>query len=143
MDCHAGSTKGFVSNPRLLWGKKLTESYDDYNDDMNGDVFENWFENTLLKNLSEDRKVLKVMDNTTYHSRLPEETPTMNMKKTMWFYLWQNIILKYHLHFQSNPCCNRKPMKLIFQRNLSLTRWPPQLVTLFFVCYPIIAYLTQ
>ena len=50
---------------------------------MNGDVFENWFENALLKNLSQDRKVLKVMDNTTYHSRLSEETPTMNMKKTM------------------------------------------------------------
>lgn len=50
---------------------------------MNGDVFENWFENTLLKNLSQDRKVLKVMDNTTYNSRLSEETPTMNMKKTM------------------------------------------------------------
>lgn len=83
MDCHAGSTKGFVSNSLLLWGKKLTESYDDYNDDMNGDVFENWFENTLLKNLSQDRKVLKVMDNTTYNSRLSEETPTMNMKKTM------------------------------------------------------------
>ena len=43
-------------------------------------VFEDWFENTLLKNLREDRKVLIAMY-ATYHSGLSEKGPTMNMKK--------------------------------------------------------------
>ena len=46
---------------------------------MNGDVFEGWFENTLLKNLPQARKVLMEMDK--YHSTLSEKTPTMNIKK--------------------------------------------------------------
>ena len=46
---------------------------------MNGDVFEGWFENTLLKNLPQARKVLMEMDK--YHSTLSEKTPTMNVKK--------------------------------------------------------------
>ena len=48
---------------------------------MNGHVFEKWFENALLKNLPQIRKVLKMMDNAKYHSRLSKETPTMNTKK--------------------------------------------------------------
>ena len=48
---------------------------------MNGHVFEKWFENALLKNLPQIRKVLKMMDNAKHHSRLSKETPTMNMKK--------------------------------------------------------------
>ena len=49
---------------------------------MNGDVFEDWFENNLLKNLPQARKVLMEMDNAiSYHSRLSEKMPTMSMKK--------------------------------------------------------------
>ena len=80
--CHAGSTEGFVPNSLLLCGKKLSESYYDYHVDMNMDVFEDWFENTLLKNLPQGKKVLIVIDNAKYHSRLSEKKPTMNMKKT-------------------------------------------------------------
>ena len=61
--CHAGSTKGFVPNSLLLCRKKPSESYADYHDNTNGDVFEDWFENTLLKNLRQARKVLMEMDN--------------------------------------------------------------------------------
>ena len=43
--------------------------------------FEDWFENSLLKNLPQDRKVLIVMDNNKYHNRLSEKTPTRSMKK--------------------------------------------------------------
>ena len=43
--------------------------------------FEDWFENSLLKNLPQDRKVLIVMDNNKYHNRLSEKTPTKSMKK--------------------------------------------------------------
>ena len=49
--CHAGSTKNFVSNSLLLCEEMLSESHADFQDDMNGDIFEDWFENTLLKNL--------------------------------------------------------------------------------------------
>ena len=79
--CHTRSTKGLVPNFLLICGKKFSESYADYHDDLNRDVFEDRFENTLLKNLPQDRKVLMVMDNAKYHSRLSEKTPTINMKK--------------------------------------------------------------
>ena len=74
--CHTGSTEGFVS-------KKLSESYADYHDNMNEDVFEDWFENTLLKKLPQDRKVLIVMVKAKYHSRLSEKTPKMNINKKL------------------------------------------------------------
>ena len=37
--CHAGNTEGFVLNSLLLCGKKLSESYADYHNNMNGDMF--------------------------------------------------------------------------------------------------------
>ena len=48
---------------------------------MNGHVFEDWFQNTLLPNLPKDRKVVIVMDNAKYHSRLLEKNATMAMRK--------------------------------------------------------------
>ena len=65
---HAGSTEVFVPNSLLLCGKKLSKSYADYHGNMNGDVFEDWFKNTLLKNLPQDRKALLVMDSTKYQT---------------------------------------------------------------------------
>ena len=80
--CHAGSTEAFVHNSLLLCEKKkLSQSFAGCHDDINGGVFEDWFENSLLKNLPQDRKVLIVMNNAKYHSRLSEKTPTINMKK--------------------------------------------------------------
>ena len=35
----AGSSEGFTPNPLLLRGKQLSESYVDYHDDMNAEVF--------------------------------------------------------------------------------------------------------
>ena len=48
---------------------------------MNGTIFENWFQSTLLPNLSKGKKVVIDLDNTKHHSRYVEKTPTMNMKK--------------------------------------------------------------
>ena len=48
---------------------------------MNGTIFENWFQSTLLPNLSKGKKVVIDLDNTKHHSRYVERTPTMNMKK--------------------------------------------------------------
>ena len=50
--------------------KYFSESYANYHDDMNAEVFEKWFANTLIPNLSKDRKVVIVMDNAKYHSLL-------------------------------------------------------------------------
>ena len=46
----------------LLYLKQFFELYVDYHDDMNANVFKNYFENTLLKNLPQDKKVLIAMD---------------------------------------------------------------------------------
>ena len=50
--------------------KYFSESYANYHDDMNAEVFEKWFANTLIPNLPKDRKVVIVMDNAKYHSLL-------------------------------------------------------------------------
>ena len=64
--CHAGSSESFLENTLLLCGKKLSELYLDYSNDFNGIVFEEWFESTLIPNLSKERKIAIVMDNAKY-----------------------------------------------------------------------------
>ena len=48
---------------------------------MNAEVFGTWFANTLIPNLPKDIKIVAVMNNSKYHSRLAEKSPTINMKK--------------------------------------------------------------
>ena len=48
---------------------------------MNGAVFENWFQSTLLPNLPKGKKVVIVLDNAKYQSRFVEKIPTVNIKK--------------------------------------------------------------
>ena len=79
--CHAVSKEGFVPNSLLLCGKDFAKSYADYHEDMNSAVFENWFRNTFLPNLTKGRKVAMMFDNAKYHSRLVETSPTMNTRK--------------------------------------------------------------
>lgn len=43
-------------------------------DNINGSVFEAWFESTLISNLTKERKVKKVLTNAKCHSRLIEDT---------------------------------------------------------------------
>ena len=81
--CHAKSSEGFVSNALLLCGKQLSESYADYHGDMNAEVFKRWFTNTMISNLPKDKKIVTVLDNAKYCSRLVEKFPTMNMRKMM------------------------------------------------------------
>ena len=49
--CHAGSAEGFVDNALLLCGKYISKCYVDYHQNMNGEVFENYFGNRLAPNL--------------------------------------------------------------------------------------------
>ena len=73
--CHAGTRAGFIPSALLLCGKSIKEAMADYHQDMNGDVFEKWFEERLLPNLPP--KSLIIMDNAKYHSRIHDKAPTM------------------------------------------------------------------
>ena len=46
-----GSNEGFFNGALLLCGKNLSEFFANYHDDMNGKVFEDWFENAFLLKL--------------------------------------------------------------------------------------------
>ncbi|KAJ8912064.1 hypothetical protein NQ315_016753 [Exocentrus adspersus] len=72
---HAGSENGFVNDALLLFeGKKSG----DYHEEMNANVFENWF-SEFLKKLPDNSVI--VMDNASYHSRKVEKVPTQSSKK--------------------------------------------------------------
>lgn len=74
--CHAGSFElGFIKGCDLIFQSKRTG---DYHQDMNSDVFREWFIN-LLRSL--DQGCIIVMDNASYHSSLKEKVPTTNTKK--------------------------------------------------------------
>lgn len=72
---HIGSESGFVENGLLLFEGKKTS---DYHEEMNANVFENWFEKILT--VLPDNAVI-VMDNATYHSRKMEKIPTTTSRK--------------------------------------------------------------
>lgn len=75
---HAGSSKGFVSNALLSFQSKSNSA--DYHDEMNGDVFADWFQHQLLPNIPPNSVI--VMDNAPYHSVRKEKIPTMNSLKS-------------------------------------------------------------
>ena len=58
----------------------MSESFADYYDDMNGKVFEDWFENVLLPKLTKERKYSHY-NGQCQISQEAEKTPSMNMKK--------------------------------------------------------------
>lgn len=72
---HIGSEDGFVNGGLLMF---LSKKQGDYHQDMNAQVFENWFSSILDK--LEDNSVI-VMDNASYHSRKIEQVPTAKNKK--------------------------------------------------------------
>jgi hypothetical protein len=72
---HIGSASGFVDGGLLLFESKNTG---DYHEDMNADVFEEYF--TQMLDLIPPGSVI-VMDNASYHSRQTERTPTTAWRK--------------------------------------------------------------
>lgn len=72
---HIGSENGFVPGGLLAFQSKKTG---DYHEDMNADVFEEWFEQVL--DLIPTGSLI-VMDNASYHSRLLEKLPTTSWRK--------------------------------------------------------------
>lgn len=73
---HIGSVNGFVDRGSLVFQSKRTG---DYHEDMNAEVFEEYFDQML--SLLPENSVI-VMDNASYHSRHLENLPTSSWKKT-------------------------------------------------------------
>ena len=59
--------------------KKLSDAFADYHQDMNANVFENWFLEKLISNLPE--KSIVILDNASYHCRQVDKIPNMNTRK--------------------------------------------------------------
>ncbi|XP_072386551.1 uncharacterized protein [Diabrotica undecimpunctata] len=72
---HIGSSDGFVEGGLLTFESTRTG---DYHEDMNADVFQEWFEQMI--DLLPKNCVI-VMDNASYHSRLIEGLPTTKWLK--------------------------------------------------------------
>jgi len=74
--CHAGSAHhGFINGAQLLFQSKSNE---DYHQEMNYDIFHQWFVD-LLSSLEEGSVI--VMDNASYHSKLIDKPPSTKTKK--------------------------------------------------------------
>ncbi|XP_074039431.1 uncharacterized protein [Leptinotarsa decemlineata] len=73
--CHIGNENGFVAEGLWCFESKKTG---DYQEEMNGESFEQWF-SKVLPHL-EDNAVI-VMDNAPYYSRRLEKIPTTSSKK--------------------------------------------------------------
>lgn len=72
---HIGSDDGFVEDGLLVFESKKTT---DYHEEMNAQVFEEWFKK-ILPCLEENSVI--VLDNASYHTRKAEKTPTTATKK--------------------------------------------------------------
>jgi|SRR5579872_2984095 len=72
---HIGSEEGFLNEGLLSFQSCRTG---DYHEDMNSDVFEDYF-GEMVKYLPANSVV--VMDNASYHSRQIEKTPTSSWRK--------------------------------------------------------------
>ena len=79
---HAGGVCGFVPGAMLLFKSKSTR---DYHEEMNGNTFTNWFQQSLLPNIGANSII--VMDNAPYHSVQLNKAPTTSNRK--------NVILQW------------------------------------------------
>ena len=77
----AGSDEGWVPNSLYLSSKNITDCKADSHDEMNDEIFENWFQNMLMKNLPPNEQYIIVIDNANYHSQLKIKVPNMSNKK--------------------------------------------------------------
>lgn len=91
---HCGSADGWVDNALLLSAKNIKDCSLDYHQDMTADLFENWFEFTLIPQLPPGSVI--VLDNASYHSRLKDKVPTSaNNKEEI-----KDFLTKQELYFE-------------------------------------------
>ena len=92
---HAGSRhNGLVTNAEIIFTSNYTDNRD-YHTEMNGNIFRDWIENTLLPSL--DRPSCLIMDNASYHNVVAEEDkiPTSSSTKDAII----NWLRKEHIQF--------------------------------------------
>jgi len=74
---HAGSKDGFVPDALLSFESKTRSK--DYHEEMNGEVFLEWFKSQFLPGIPPNSCI--VMDNASYHSVRREKLPTLKTRK--------------------------------------------------------------
>ncbi|KAB0802855.1 hypothetical protein PPYR_05041 [Photinus pyralis] len=74
---HAGGRNGFIEGSSLIFSS--TNKSFDYHDNMNAELFEKWFEESVLKKLAQPSII--VLDNASYHTRKSEKIPTASSTK--------------------------------------------------------------
>ncbi|KAK3107814.1 hypothetical protein FSP39_022797 [Pinctada imbricata] len=91
---HAGTTKeGLIKGCDLVFVAKTKDG--DYHNEMNSEVFLDWFENQLLPALKAPSVI--VLDNASYHNTKTEQTttPNMNNRKAV----MQEWLQQHHITF--------------------------------------------
>lgn len=91
---HCGGRSGFIDDALFVTHQKMIDAPADYHGTMTADIFEDWFENRLLRRL--ERPSAIVLDNASYHSRILNPKPTSSWKKG-------NILLYMQKHNISIP----------------------------------------
>jgi len=76
---HCGGRSGFIKDAAHIIHKKMADAPADYHGTMNSEIFENWFENCVLRRL-EGPSVI-VCDNAPYHSRVIDPKPNSSWNK--------------------------------------------------------------
>ena len=79
---HAGNREeGLIDRCDLVFLAKAKDG--DYHQEMNGPIFQNWFENQLMPALKSPSVI--VLDNSSYHNIKTEETvvPNFNQRKAV------------------------------------------------------------
>jgi hypothetical protein len=76
---HAENKNGWIPGALLLSAKNIANCSADYDQDMDGALFETWFKHQLLPNVPCNSVI--VMDNARYHSRHLSKKPNQNTKK--------------------------------------------------------------
>uniref|UniRef100_A0A6P7GTX2 Uncharacterized protein LOC114342223 n=1 Tax=Diabrotica virgifera virgifera TaxID=50390 RepID=A0A6P7GTX2_DIAVI len=91
---HCGRSEGWVPNALKLCGKKMKDCNVDYHKKIKADIFEDWFENSLIPNLEKNSVI--VLDNASYHSRQLTKIPNTSSKKAD----LQNFLIENDLYFK-------------------------------------------
>ncbi|KAK3094021.1 hypothetical protein FSP39_023056 [Pinctada imbricata] len=112
---HAGTAKeGLIKGCDLVFVAKTKEG--DYHNEMNSEVFLDWFENQLLPALKAPSVI--VLDNASYHNTKTEQTttPNMNNRKAV----MQEWLQQHHITFAQS---DTKPV--LYEK---IKRHKPQIV---------------
>ena len=76
---HCGGRFGFIDGALFITHKSMDDVPADYHGTMNSVLFEDWFENSVLRRLEEPSVI--VCDNASYHSRVVDPRPNLSWKK--------------------------------------------------------------